>query len=403
MRSPLDGIKVLDLTIWQNGPWGTVMLSDMGAQVIKIEDPVNGDPGRGFAGLGGVVAGQTPTLSSYFQTMNRNKQSMTLNLKTEEARRIFYKMVKTADVVTQNFRVGVVEKLGVDYETVRKINPKIIYGSVSGLGPKGPDAQEGVFDILGQARGGFMSLLAASVGYPIHAAQGMSDQTGAIMLAHGILLAIIARERFGVGQHVQTSQLGSQLTLQAMTLNAYLLTDEMPRPRFIDRAANPLFNLYKCGDEKWIALGCVQGDRYWGDICVVLNIEHFLDDPRFNSMDGRRDNNVELIALLNDVFSIKGRDEWVLMLRERGVLCSPVQNYDDLLEDPQVVANEYFTELEHPVFGTMKEVGVTAQLSETPGAARSPAPEFGEHTEQVLLTYGYSWEDIAGFRERNVI
>ncbi len=403
MRSPLDGITILDMTIWQNGPWGTVMLSDMGAQVIKIEDPVNGDPGRGFQGLGGPASGKAASINSYFQTMNRNKKSMTLNLKAEEGRQIFYAMAEKADVITQNFRVGVVEKLGVDYETIRKINPKIIYGSVSGLGPEGPDAQDGVFDILGQARGGFMSMLAASVGTPIHAAQGTSDQTGAIILAHGILLAIIARERYGVGQHVRTSQLGGQLTLQAMTLNAYLLNGDMPRGRIIDRAPNPLFNLYPCGDDRWVALGCVQADRYWTDFCRALEIEQFIDDSRFSTMDVRRDNCVEFIQILNKVFAAKTRDEWVPILKKHGILCSPVQNYDDLPDDPQVIANEYFTELSHPVYGQMKEVGVPVQLSETPGSARFPAPEFGEHTEEVLLAHGYGWEQIAELRDKGVI
>ena len=228
MQGPLDGITILDLTIYQNGPWSTVMLSDMGAEVIKVEDPVNGDPGRNLTPMGR-AGRRVPT---YFESMNRNKRSITLNLKSDDGREIFYDLAKRADVITQNFRVGVVERLKVDYETISKINPRIVYGSVSGLGSRGPEATQGVFDILGQARGGLMELLSiADPELSYRASGGLADQTGAITMAYGIMLALFERERTGKGQHVEVSQLSGQLMLQALALNGYLMNDEMPLPR----------------------------------------------------------------------------------------------------------------------------------------------------------------------------
>ncbi|MEE9284503.1 MAG: CoA transferase [Dehalococcoidia bacterium] len=400
MRSPLDGIRVLDMTIWQNGPWGTVMLSDMGADVIKIEEPVSGDPGRNV----GMMSPRPQAINAYFETMNRNKRSMTLNLKCPEGRQIFHEMARKADAVTQNFRVGVVERLGVDYETVKKLNPKIVYASVSGLGDEGPDAHDPIFDILGQARGGFMwmnSIGDADVTYRV--AGGLADQTGAIILAYGVMAGIVARERFGVGQHIQVSQLGGQLMLQAMALNSFLLNGVVPALKGRRAATNPLFSIYRCGDDKWIALGCIQSDRYWPGLIEGLEAPELLEDPRFVDHLARYESHAELIEKLDAIFATKTRDEWTAILKLKGVVIGPVQSYDDLLNDPQVLANNYFVDLEHPVHGSLKEVGVPIKMSETPPYARRPAPEFGAHTEEILQEFGYDWDQIVGLRDKGVI
>lgn len=400
MPGPLEGIKILDLTIYQNGPWGTVMLSDMGADVIKIEDPVNGDPGRNLTPAGSA----NRRVNAYFQTMNRNKRSMTLNLKCEKGREVFFRMVKTADVVTQNFRVGVVEKLGIGYEACKGVNPRIVYASVSGFGSKGPDARDGVYDILGQARGGLMAALSQwDEEMTYRSSGGLADQMGAVTLAYGVLLGIIARERKGVGQHVEVSQLGGQLILQALSINGYLLNGEQLMARSRQSAGNPLFGIYRCAGDKWIALGCIQSDRYWPAICEVLGIEDLRNDPRFVDHAARMQNAAQLVKVLNGIFLKKTREEWIGLLKSRGVLCTPVQSYEDLPKDPQIIANEYFAELHHPTLGRLVEVGIPVKLSETPGAVRCPAPEFGEHTEQVLLDHGYTWDEIAKLREEGVI
>ncbi len=400
MQGPLDGITILDLTIYQNGPWSTVMLSDMGAEVIKVEDPVNGDPGRNLTPMGR-AGRRVPT---YFESMNRNKRSITLNLKSDDGREIFYDLAKRADVITQNFRVGVVERLKVDYETVSKINPRIVYGSVSGLGSRGPEATQGVFDILGQARGGLMELLSiADPELSYRASGGLADQTGAITMAYGIMLALFERERTGKGQHVEVSQLSGQLMLQALALNGYLMNDEMPLPRPRATNYNPLFNIYRCKDERWIALGGIQPDRYWPALCEVLGIEELRDDPRFNEVRARGQHAGELIPIMDRAFATKTRDEWIALLREKDVLCGPVQKYDDIPKDPQVIANELLVDLEHPEAGPVTQVGLPVRLSETPGKARSTAPAFGAHTEEVLQDLGISWERIAELRDRGII
>ncbi len=400
MPGPLEGIKVLDLTIYQNGPWGTVMLSDMGADVIKVEDPVNGDPGRNLTAAG--VAGKR--FNTYLETMNRNKRSMTLNLKHPKGRELFLDMVKKADVVAQNFRVGVVEKLGVGYQECKERNPRIVYASVSGFGSKGPDARDGVYDILGQARGGLMTALSIFDAEPAYRPNGgLADQMGAVTLAYGVLCGIVARERKGIGQHVEVSQLGGQLILQALAINGYLLNGDMMVPRSRQSAGNPLFGIYRCQGDRWIALGCIQSDRYWPAFCEVLGIQRIEHEPKFADHAARIKNGGELVSILNEVFITRPREEWLRALKPRGVLCTPVQRYDDLPTDPQVIANEYFAELQHPTEGKMVEVGIPVKLSETPGAVRCRAPEFGAHTEEVLLEFGYSWDDIARYRDEKVI
>lgn len=400
MTSALEGIRILDLTIYQNGPWATVMLSDMGADVIKIEDPVRGDPGRNVS-MSGTTTGP---VNAYFETMNRNKKSMTLNLKSQEGRELFYTLVKKADVVTQNFRVGVVEKLGIDYETVKRHNPNIVYASVSGFGPKGPDARDGVFDPLGQARGGLMLHASPSDDDIASRVPGApADQMGAITLAYGVVLGIVARERHGIGQHIEVSQLGGQLILQALAMNGFLLNGNLARPRSRKEAGNPLFSSYRCGDDLWIALGCSPSDRYWPDACQALDLSHLIDDPLYRDSGLRMRNAKRLIKILDRTFATKSRAEWIRILKEHGLLCTPVQNYADVAVDPQVTANEYLATVDHPTIGPLKEVGIPVKLSQTPGAVRTTAPEFGQHTEEVLLDHGYTWEQIGDLRGRGIV
>ncbi len=396
MAAPLDGIKILDLTIFQNGPWATVMLSDMGAEVIKVEDPAGGDPGRG-------IVTSTGAHNSYFETMNRNKRSITLNLKSDEGRAVFLRLAEKADAITQNFRLGVVERLGVDYETVRKINPGIIYASVTGLGREGPHASDGIFDSLGQARGGFLWMNSLGRDYPESPAGGISDQCGAMTLAWGVAMGVIARERHGVGQHIQTSQLGGILMLQAMAINGYLINGSLPAPKSRGRTPNPLMNSYRCADGKLLAIGGVGPDRYWPAFVEILGIEHLRDDERFRDAEARAANSAELIAMLDERFLSKPRDEWVEAMRQRNIICQPVLDYAEVAEDAQARANGYVTEVPHPEVGSLTEIGVPVHLPQTPGAPRRSAPKLGEHTDEVLSEAGYSAEEIGGLRERGAI
>ena len=232
---------------------------------------------------------------------------------------------------------------------------------------------------------------------------GMADQTGAMVLAHAITMALLARERFGIGQDVEISQLGAQFLLQHMGITRYLISGgSLPAaPR--RQVFNPLFSVYECQGGKWLALACLQADRHWKDVCEVLGLGELEVDPRFAQMDERNANGSELVPILDRVFASRPRESWLEALAARRVPCGPVNDYADLAEDAQVQANEYLVEMEHPGVGKIREVGVPIKMSETPGRVRSTAPELGQHTEEVLLEYGFDWDQIQKFRVAGVI
>jgi crotonobetainyl-CoA:carnitine CoA-transferase CaiB-like acyl-CoA transferase len=296
-------------------------------------------------------------------------------------------------------------KLGCDYETLCKYNPKLIYVHASGYGPKGPDALAPAFDYIGQARSGLMTAV-GEVGMPPLTVTGAPiDQMGATMTAYGILAALVARERLGVGQKVDISMLGSAIWLQGENVASSLIFGyEYPRWTRSD-TGNPLWNYYCCADGKWLVLAMPQSDRHWPTLCRVLGIEALKGDPRFDSMQSREKNAKELISILDRVFATKTLDDWLkLMKDERELIVTPVNSISDLKNDPQVIANEYIVDFDHPTLGAIKVVGVPIKLSKTPGSIRLPAPEFGQHTEEVLIdVLGYSWEEIAKLRDEEVM
>jgi CoA:oxalate CoA-transferase len=400
MDAPLKGIRVIDWTIWQQGPVATTMLADMGAEVIKIEERERGDPGRGVFAIGGAAA----THNFYFEANNRHKQSLTLDLAKPGAREIVYKLVAKSDVFVQNFRKGVAARLGLGYKDLSAHNPKLVYASSSGYGPLGPDSGEPSFDYLAQARSGIMYTGPADIKDPIYLTGGIADQMGAIMLAYGVTMALVARERYGVGQEVNASHLGSMIALQGLNVASRTFLGHEFKRNAREESFNPLWNHYKCGDDKWICLGMIQ-DRYWKDFCNAVGIQELIDDPRFNHMRARGKNRRELIEILDKVFATKTRGEWMHVLKHGGdFIYTVVNSIDDLPTDPQVLANEYVVDYDHPELGRMQVVGVPVMLSQTPGNPRGRAPELGENTELILTELlGYSWDDVAKLREAGVI
>ena len=400
MNAPLKGIRVIDWTIWQQGPIATTMLADMGAEVIKIEERDKGDPGRGVFAVGGAPV----THNFYFEANNRHKQSLTLDLTKPEARQVIYKLVARSDVFVQNFRQGVADRLGLGYQTLREYNPKLIYASSSGYGPFGPDSAEPSFDYLAQARSGIMNIGPADIKDPIYLTGGIADQMGGIMLAYGVTMALVARERYGVGQEVNASHLGSMIALQGLNISSRTFVGHEFQRNAREESFNPLWNHYKCSDGKWICLGMIQ-DRYWKDFCNAVGISESIDDPRFNTMRLRGKNRRELIEILDRVFAAKPRDEWMNILKHGGdFIYTIVNSIDDLPTDAQVLANGYVVDYDHPELGKKQVVGVPVILSETPGDARGRAPELGENTELILTELlGYSWEQVAHLREAGVI
>jgi CoA:oxalate CoA-transferase len=403
MPMPLEGIRVLDWTIWQQGPVCSTILGDFGADVIKIEERVGGDPGRGLLRLAGLEVSERPNF--YFTANNRNKRGITLDLKKPEAREIVYRLTKTSDVFVQNFRKGVADRLGIGYADLKRHNPRIVYANANGYGPRGAESASPSFDYLGQARSGIMLAAGEPEMPPCAIAGGIADQMGAILLAFGVVTALHARERFGVGQEVNASLLSSMMFLQGLNLSARLmLGNHMPRASR-SWTFNPLWNHYRCADDRWIALGMLQADRYWKNFCLALGAEELAVDPRFQDAPSRMANAGEAIAGLAAAFEKKPLAEWIEILHKAGdFIFSPVQSINELPDDPQVKANDYVIDFEDPVFGTIQMIGMPFQLSATPGRVRSAAPEFGQHTEEILTQdLGLSWDEIAALKTKEVI
>ena len=404
MTAVLEGIRVLDWTVWQQGPMASVMLGDLGAEVIKIEDRVSGDPSRGFmrqmgAGMG--IGGR----NFYFEVMNRNKKSVTLDLNKQRGKEILYQLVEKSDVFLQNFRQGVAARLGMDYATLSRYNPRLIYASASGWGPQGPNRQKPAFDFTGQARSGIMTIAGELGSSPISLQGAIGDQIGAIMTAYGVVAALLARERLGIGQEIDSSLLGSLLFLMGLNVSFKLgFGIEMPNHNRAG-AYNPLWNYYKCSDDKWLALAELQADRAWPIVCRALGMQALEKDPRFDSLEARAKNAAELISIMDRVFVTKTRDDWLKTLEQAGdLIFEPVNTISDAVEDPQVLANDYITDFNHPVWGKVKALGIPVKFSKTPGRITREAPEFGQHTEEVLTeVLGHTWDDIAKLREEEVI
>src|SRR5262245_66306123 len=306
MTMPLDGIRVIDWTIWQQGPVASAMLADLGADVIKVEERTGGDPGRGMLRSAGLDLSGVPNF--YFEANNRNKRSLTVDLKKPEGMAIVRRLAERADVFVQNFRKGVADRLGLGAAVLRERNPRLIYASATGYGPEGPESADPSFDYLGLARSGIMLSCGEPDDPPLAIAGGIADQMGAVILAYGVLAALLARAKTGHGQDVDASHLGSMAWLQGLGLSARLMLGRA-LPRVHRRyATNPLWNHYQCADGEWLALSMLQADRYWPRLCEVLGVPEAATDERFASMLARMANAGDCVALLDDTFVRKPLD-----------------------------------------------------------------------------------------------
>ena len=407
MAMALEGIRVLDWTQWQQGPVSTMLLGDMGAEVIKIEERIGGDPGRGMMRVAGaMVVKDLGQRNPYFEIGNRNKRSITLDLKKDRGKEIVYKLVEKSDVFVHNFRSNAVQRLGMDYETLSTYNPRLIYACCSGWGPNGPDRDDPSFDYAAVARSGFMTNITWPGRDPEYPQGGLADQMGAMTTAFGILAALLVRERTGVGQRVDASILGGMSFLMGYSVSFHTMAGLNINGMRVYRksAGNPLWNHYKCGDDKWIAVTMVSPDRYWPTFCRAMGLEELEKDPRFDSMDSRSKNCQELIAILDRTFATKSSGEWSKIFKENGVIFSPLNSIAEFANDPQALVNDYITEFNHPIWGKAKMMGFPVGLTKTPCSIRREAPEFGQHTEEVLTEIlGYTWDDIARLKNEEVM
>jgi crotonobetainyl-CoA:carnitine CoA-transferase CaiB-like acyl-CoA transferase len=402
----LSGIRAIEWATFGNGPIIGVILGDLGAEVIKLEDRVAGDPSRGISAFQGVGTKSPEGINLVFESSNRNKKSMRVDLKKEKGREIIHKLVGKSDVFYTNYRKSVAKRQGMDYETLSKHNPMLSYGRASGLGPEGPENEKRAFDPVGLARSGLMSAAGERESPPGQIVGAIVDTMGATMTAFGIVGALFARERFNIGQEVDASLLGAGMWAQFSNISLTLLRGRTMARHSRARARNPLANVYQCKDGEWLSLAEPQSDRYWPQFCKVMGLESLEKDPRFSDEWKRRDHCEEFVSILDKIFAEKTRAEWVDIFQKQGkqfIAWERVQTIPDLVHDPQVIANRYLVDFEHPVLGKTKVQPFPIGFSKAPVGPRSQAPEFGQHTEEVLLEIGYTWDDITRLQDEEVI
>ena len=386
---PLDGIRILDLTIWQQGTYATTMLADMGADVIKIESESNPDPGR--------APREGGERNWYFHSLNRGKRSLVLDLKSEAGQAVFWKLVETADVVHNNLRYGVLPRLGVTFERIQEVNPRCILSNASGWGHLGPDAYRGAMDTLAQARGGYMAVTGEGAdGPPTMAGFPQADQVGGFISGYAILLALYHRDRTGEAQEVNTSLYGTQIALQSFGITNSMWTGEF-RGRIDHSQRRPTWNHFMAGDGKWFMIGALPPDKWWPQFCEVMGTPE-LREGEFATHALRMKRNEEVIARMDEVFLTKSRDEWMAAFRERDLLVEPVADYLEVAKDPQAWANDYLVNVPDETGKEWPMVGSPVHLSKSPAQFPKQAPEFGQHTEEVLTDLGYTWDEIEAFR-----
>ncbi len=403
MKQPLAGIRVLELAMFHAGPGGSAILADLGAEVIKIEQPGVGDPIRTLKRVSYVLLELQGGGSVWNEAANRNKKSVTIDLNEAKGREALYRLVNKSDVFLTSLRAPAIERMKLSYPVLAKINPKLIYARISGFGQKGPDRNLGGFDYQGQGRSGMMYSVGEPQMTPLISQFGIVDQTTSIMLSHAIITALFERERSGIGQEVHVSILGTALfMLYANVLTALLGGFVVPRHQ--RTMEYPLRNYYKCADDRWLIMTLPPFDRYWPILCQAVEHPELEKDAKFDTFDKRLNNSAQLVVVLDQIFAMRPRDEWLKILAQYDLPHAPVHRLTELKDDPQIMENDYIVDFEHPRLGKIKIPGYPVQFSESWAGTTNCAPELGEHTEAVLAEIGgYSQQEITELSAEGVI
>ena len=394
----LDGVRVLDLTRALAGPYCTMMLGDYGAAVVKIELPGTGDDTRHWAPP--FIGDQ----SAYFLSINRNKRSITLNLRHDRGKEIFMRMAKEADVVVENFTPGVVDRLGIDYGSVKAINPGIVYCSISGFGQTGPYRNKSAYDQTMQGLGGIMSLTGEPDRPPVKMGIALTDIGAGMMAAFAITTALFHRESHqrDEGQYIDISMLDLQVAWLTYMGGYYFATGKNPEKVGAAHPTQVPYQAFMCQDGNYINIA-VGSERLWGRFCKAMNREDLFDHPDYAKNGDRLRNRSNLVPLLQEEFLKKAVAEWLQQLEEGGVPCGPINQLSDVFADPQVLSRGMVLEIPHPTLGQVKQTGVPIKFSRTQGSVDRHPPILGEHTREILLQLGYSEDETNRLKEEDVI
>ena len=397
MSGPLEGIKVLDLSWVLAGPFASMILCDLGAEVVKVERPGTGDIARGTAPLKDGV-------SYYFFSINRGKKSITIDLKSERGRELFLRLVKGADVLLENFVPGTMARLGLSYEVIRGHNPAIIYAACSGFGQTGPYAAKPALDIIVQGMGGMMSITGEPGGGPVRPGASLGDITAGLFTAIGILAALQERNKSGLGQMVDIGMLDCQVAVLENAFARYFATGEVPGPLGTRHPSATPFQAFPTKDGH-IVLALSWGvEDQWALFCAKLDRVDLIDDERFETGPLRTQHHSELEPILMEALKTKTTAEWIVEFEEIDMPCGPVNTIDKVAADPQIKAREMLVELAHPQVGSFIVPNTPIKLSRTPGRVDKPAPELGEHTAEILSRWlGMAEEEIEALKRENII